>query len=694
VNRLAAEPSPYLRQHASNPVDWFPWCEEAFELAAARDCPVFLSIGYASCHWCHVMERESFEDEQLAQYLNAHFVPVKVDREERPDVDAIYMDATQALTGQGGWPMSVFLTPDGKPFFAGTYFPRVDRHGMPSFRRVLEAVAAAWESRREEVEEQAAALSDTLRDAHEPVPRPPGALEEAAASLPEEAWLLLESAIRELSRRFDEDHGGFGTAPKFPNPGLVELCLLHHWISGSDQSLRMATSTLGAMREGGIYDHLGGGFARYSTDATWTVPHFEKMLYDQAGLVRCYLHAWQATGERRWLSVVEETVGYVLRDLSLAGGGLASSEDADSEGVEGLFYTFSKDELERALPRRLVDVACSHFGLDGEPNFEKDRFVLRLRPGSVTEDAEEEATGRTKESIEEVRRLLEVARAKRVRPARDDKLITEWNAMFCSALAEAAFATNNREWTNRAVEIADALLSSMRRPSDGRWLRSMREGTTRGLAGAADHAWLVDAFTRLAELTGDPRFLEEALDVARWLLGLFFRPGAVLAMTGSDSEDLVLRPADYQDSATPSGTSVAALSLLRLGAFAGDGELTEKAWGLAQAALASAREHPLAVAGAVHAGALVGQMVEVAVPGGTGDLVAALRRRYRPTLVCCQGPPGSMPLLSGREAGKAYVCEGAACLLPTSSPVEITASLDELDDSLRRRFRARARSGR
>ncbi|HXQ60015.1 MAG TPA: thioredoxin domain-containing protein, partial [Acidimicrobiales bacterium] len=426
MNRLASETSPYLRQHADNPVDWYPWGDEAFSRARRDDVPVLLSVGYSSCHWCHVMAHESFEDDAIAAVVNAGFVPVKVDREERPDVDAVYMDAVQAMTGRGGWPMTVFLTPDGRPFFAGTYFPPRDTHGTPGFGRVLEAVGDAWRDRRAEIEGQA----DSLVAAIGRRTTMPGDLVDGAGGDVDPGSLypgLLAAATAELAGRYDSSWGGFGPAPKFPQPALVELCLDHARVTGDSGSLAMVEGTLAAMAAGGIYDHLGGGFARYSVDATWTVPHFEKMLYDQAGLVRIYQRAALFTGDDRWQQVVDETIAYVQRDLTSPEGGLYCAEDADSEGEEGRFYVWTREQLIEAAGADLGAVAAEWYGVTEAGNFE-GRSILRRPLRSPL---------RRPDEVEQARRRLFEARLGRVRPGLDDKILTEWNAMFGSALAEA-----------------------------------------------------------------------------------------------------------------------------------------------------------------------------------------------------------------------------------------------------------------
>jgi hypothetical protein len=668
VNRLATETSPYLRQHAHNPVDWYPWGDEAFARARSEDRPVFLSVGYSACHWCHVMAHESFEDDDTAEELNARFVSVKVDREERPDVDAIYMEAVQAMTGRGGWPMTVFLTPDGRPFFGGTYFPRRDAHGMPSFRRVLDAVDDAWRTRRHEVDEQADALAAAIdRRIRLPQDLVSGA-ESAAADPGAVAATLRESALAELGTRFDPAWGGFGPAPKFPQPQLVELCLRHHRATGDEAALAMATTTLAAMAAGGIYDHLGGGFARYSTDATWTVPHFEKMLYDQAGLVRAYLHAWQVTGQARWLQVVEETVGYVLTELASPGGGLYSAEDADSEGVEGRFSVWTPEEIAAVVGPELRDVTLDWYGVTEQGNFE-GKSILRRPLGAPLERPA---------AVEEARRQLFEARATRVRPGLDDKVLTEWNAMFASSLAEGAAAVGRPDWAAAAVAIAEFLLAELRRAGDRRWLRSWQDGRARHLAYAGDYAWCVDMFTRLAELTGQAVWLDHAHDTALAMLDLFSGEGGLLYTTGNDAERLVVRPLDVLDGAVPSANAVAAAGLLRLGALRGDDALTDAGQALLGTLVAVASEHPLACANTVAACELAGGGVtEVVIAGERPDLLATARARFEPTMVLAWGEPTSSPVWADRGEGYAYVCRRYVCRAPARTPAELTNRLDD-----------------
>ncbi len=499
MNRLSGETSPYLRQHAANPVEWYPWGEPALERARAEDKPLFISVGYAACHWCHVMAHESFEDEEVAALLADSFISIKVDREERPDLDAIYMAAVLAQNGSGGWPMSVFCTPDGRPFFAGTYYPKADRGGYPGFRRVVGALAEAWTDQRDAVERQAnellAAVEQQVTLENELTP--------ASSSGPPSFDAPLDALIVHLATTFDATWGGWGTAPKFPRPTLVELCLRQHARTGDEASLAMATATLDAMAAGGIYDHLAGGFARYSTDRQWLVPHFEKMLTDQALLARAYLHAWMVTGRADYLQVTTETLDAMLRDLKAPNGGLCSSIDADARGHEGAHATFTTAEVRHALGAaglgEFTDLVCAFYGVTERGNWEATNVLRRPLGAPLARSAEMEAA----------RVALFQARLDRIQPGIDDKVLTEWNAMAVSTLAEAAGAAGVERWALAAQEIAEVLFSRLRR-DDGRWLRSLQGDDARHLALSADYAWVVDASTRLGELTG-----ERALDRAR-----------------------------------------------------------------------------------------------------------------------------------------------------------------------------------
>ncbi|MDA8316481.1 MAG: thioredoxin domain-containing protein [Actinomycetota bacterium] len=686
MNRLTHASSPYLRQHAGNPVDWYPWGPEAFARAKDEDRPLFVSIGYAACHWCHVMAHETFEDPGVADLLASTCIAVKVDREERPDVDALYMAAVQAMTGSGGWPMSVFCTPDGRPFFAGTYFPPSDRHGMPSFRRVVEAVVDAWTRRRSEIEAQASTLAEALQHQARAVDRlalvaPDGGTD----------WETLSAhALAELARRFDPVWGGFGPPPKFPRPALVELCLRPD-VAGRDhgptspRSRAMATTTLDAMAAGGIYDHLEGGFARYSTDARWLVPHFEKMLPDQALLARCYLHAWQVTGSATYLQVVRETVDFVMASLSTPDGGFASSLDADAAGVEGGHATWTPAEVRAALGTaageregagapdltRLAATVCEWWGVTEDGDID-GRSVLHRPLGA--------GLARTPE-LEAARIALLAARRRRPEPARDDKVLTEWHAMFTAALAEAAWACDEVRWADRAVQAAEHLFTHNRR-ADGRWLRSAASGVP---AFAGDYAAVVTCTTWLTTLTGDARWAERGEEVAGAMLDLFWDADhGGLFTTGRDAETLVARAKDVFDGALPSANAAAAIALLRLGALTGTDRWTEAGTRIAELALPLVARQPLAVADMLAALAFVDHGAQIVVAGDRPDLLGAVRRRWLPDAVVAWGTPAGGPLWEGRAAGAAYVCRRFVCERPSSDLDTLDEQLDRLLGASRR----------
>jgi len=653
-------------------VDWYPWGDEAFARAAAEDKPVLLSIGYSACHWCHVMAHESFEDADTAALMNDLVVAVKVDREERPDVDAIYMDAVQAMTGHGGWPMTVFLMPDGRPFFGGTYFPKTARGNMLSFTDLLTRIDDVWRTRREDLAEQADELTEAISR---------GAVLPTSDDVPGPE--VLDEAAASLAEQFDAAWGGFGRAPKFPQTMSLEVALRAHDRTGSASTLAIVTTSLDAMASGGIYDHLGGGFARYSVDEFWLVPHFEKMLYDQALLARIYLHAWQVTGEPRYRQVLHETIEYVSRDLRHGDGGFYSAEDADSMGPdghseEGRFATWTPDEFEAVLGD-LAPAAAEWWGVTPAGNFEGRTILTRPVRGDLLRSDE----------IERARRELFDHRESRPRPGLDDKVLTEWNGLMLATLAEAAAATGHRGWLLDALQTGDFLLDNLRR-DDGRWLRSWQAGgpgraeggRAQHLAYAADYAALIDAFTRLAEASGQARWIAEARRTADDLIDLFWddEHGGVFT-TGRDAEALVTRPKDLMDNATPSANSLAAVGLLRLAGLTGEERYSERAAAILRLLAGPAAKHPtafghlLAALDLWHAGT-----IEVAVVGDRPDLVAVVAQRYRPTAVLAWGEPYPSPLWDDRTAGpdgagRAYVCRDFACQAPVATQAELTMEL-------------------
>jgi uncharacterized protein len=674
-NRLARETSPYLRQHADNPVDWHPWGEEAFALARERDVPVFLSIGYSSCHWCHVMAHESFEDDATADLMNRLFVNVKVDREERPDVDAIYMQSVQALTGRGGWPMSVWCTPDARPFYAGTYFPDTERHGMPSFARVCEAVAEAWRDRRAEVQQQGEQLTAAIAEGVLP--------DDTHGALSSE---ILDHAYEAIRRQFEPRYGGFGNAPKFPQAMTLELLCNAYVRNDAPETRTMITTSLDGMAAGGIHDQLGGGFARYSTDERWLVPHFEKMLYDNALLTRAYLHGFLVTGDERYRAVVEDTVGYVLRDLRAPEGGFYAAEDADSEGVEGKFFCWSLSEV-REVCGDDADEVIAYYGVTEQGNFADPHTGFRA---NVLHLADPHAPPTP--AIERGRAALFARRETRVRPGRDDKVLLSWNALMLRALAEAAAALDRDDWFEAARTNARFLLDEMRRP-DGRFLRSWRAPY---LAYAEDYAALLEALCTLVELD-DIGWLADARAVADDLLRLFGDADAPgFFTTGNDAETLVVRAKDLFDDATPSANSLAANGLLRLAALTGEPRYEAPAIPVLEMLARPMASHATAFAHLLAAcERAITPPIEIAIVGDAGDtrtkeLRHEVAARLIPASVVLTGDArDDIPLLAQRERadGKptAYVCEHYACRLPVTTSDELRA---EIEAALARRQRA------
>jgi len=672
-NRLADETSPYLLQHKDNPVDWQPWGERALAQARERDVPLLVSIGYSACHWCHVMERESFEDPDVAAYMNEHFVCVKVDREERPDVDAIYMDAVQAMTGHGGWPLNAFATPDQVPFYAGTYFPPVGRQGLPGWRDLLEAIVEAWRERRAEIEQQGARIVEHLGVSARIEPDP---------GEPEPG--LLETAVQAIADREDHVHGGFGGAPKFPQASAIELLLARRDGGGPrPDPAEHALRALRAMARGGIYDQLGGGFARYAVDAAWVVPHFEKMLYDNALLARAYLHGWQVSGDPLLRQVCAETLDWALRELRGPEGGFASALDADSEGVEGKFYVWTPAELRAVLgDDALYEIACAHFGVTPAGNFEGKSILLRA--GSDDDPP----------ALPEIKRRLLAARERRVRPGLDDKRLTAWNALMLGALAEAGAVLGRADHLDAARACADFLLRELRTP-DGRLLRTWKDGRAHLAGYLEDHAYLLEALLTLYEATFEERWFTEARALADVTIAHFADPrrGGFFT-TADDHEALVARRKDMEDTPIPSGNSALALGLLRLARLSGEASYEESARGAIALLHPIAARHPLAFAHLLRAVdfLLAEDVREVAVvgdPAAREPLVRAVRAAFRPHVVLAGGdgdPAGAaaaaVPLLAERRAGAtggraaAYVCERFACQAPVDEPDALAALLD------------------
>jgi uncharacterized protein YyaL (SSP411 family) len=647
-NRLAQETSPYLLQHSDNPVDWYPWGEEALARARDEERPILVSIGYSACHWCHVMEHESFEDPDTAAFMNEHFVCVKVDREERPDVDAIYMEACQAMTGAGGWPLNVFLTPEQVPFHAGTYFPPEPRHGMPTWRRVLEAVAEAWATRREDIRARNEAAAEALRG--------------AARLTPSDEKLhpsLLAAAVGAIGDTYDRASGGFGGAPKFPQPLAIELLLQR----GEHE---MSVETLRAMASGGIYDQVGGGFARYSVDAQWVVPHFEKMLYDNALLARAYLHGWQVSGDRFLGEICAETLDWALREMRGPEGGFYSALDADSEGEEGRFYVWTLDELREALADE-ADAAIRYFGATESGNFEGRNILTRGQEPP--------------EDLEEIKRRLYEVRSRREWPGIDDKRLTAWNALMLAALAEAGAKMGVPRYLDAAVECAEFVWDELR-DRDGRLRRTWKEGQARLNAYLEDYAFLVEALVTLYESTFDPRWFRAARETADTMIERFVdAENGGFFETSSDHERLVARRKDLEDNPIPAGNSSAAYGLLRLAALTGERSYEERAEGVFRLVGRLTERAPLAFPHLLQAmGFHFATVKEVALVGEhTGDLEHVVRGAFRPYTVLAGGPQDGVPLLAGREPvdgrAAAYVCQDFACRRPVTEPEELAALL-------------------
>jgi uncharacterized protein YyaL (SSP411 family) len=680
---LAGETSPYLLQHATNPVDWYPWGSEALSRAKSENKPIFLSIGYSACHWCHVMEHESFENQEIAAVMNEHFVNIKVDREERPDLDQIYMSAVTAMTGHGGWPMSVFLTPELEPFFGGTYFPPSDSRGMAGFPRVLASVHRAWQERGDEVRESATKLADQLRQLTK-IPRSPGNL----------GTDVLDAAARAVMAHFDPLHGGFGHAPKFPHPMDLRLLLRHHARTGGDHPLHVVRHTLDKMARGGIYDHLGGGFARYATDERWLVPHFEKMLYDNALLSSTYVEAFQATREGDFARVARETMDYVLGRMTGPEGAFHATEDADSEGVEGKYFVWSPGEVTEVVGAERAQTFCYVYDVTEQGNWEGHN-ILNL-PRTVAQAAkllgrdENELRGELASS----RSALLEARERRIPPGKDTKVLVSWNGLMIAALAEGGRVIDDQRYLDAAGRAAGFILRRMRRP-DGRLLHTYREGQAKLDAYLDDYANLIDGLTRLYEATGEPRWIEAALELAGIMMddfgdaeqgGFFF--------TGSGHEKLIARQKDIHDNATPSGNGMAATALLRLGALTGRSDFKRAGRSALEAIQVVLEREPAAVGQSLIAlDFLLGSIHEFAVIAGADPaeqraVLSTIALPFRPHKVVAPATPqqvaelaGKVPLLADRPPrdGRTttYVCQNFVCREPVVGVSGVEAILSD-----------------
>ena len=679
-NRLIHESSPYLRQHANNPVNWYPWGSEALERAVRENKPILLSVGYSACHWCHVMERESFEDPGIAALMNERFVSIKVDREERADIDSIYMGAVQAMTGQGGWPMTVFLTPDGKPFYGGTYFPPEDRGGLPSFPRVLTAMADVYRNRKGDVANTTTQVVAHMRQ-----------MTRSAPGIEPLTDDIMAQAVRELRKQFDDKYGGFGLQPKFPQPMTLEFLLRQYLRTEDPAVLEMVELTLDGMARGGIYDHLGGGFHRYSTDTYWLVPHFEKMLYDNALLARLYLHAYQVTGNSMYRKNVEETLDYVVREMTSPEGGFYSAQDADSEGEEGKFFVWRPEEIIDVLGGEDGALVNDFYGVTIHGNFE-GRSILHV-PTPLPDFAR--STGMDVDSLErrlqDARAKLMERRASRIAPERDDKILTSWNGLMLAAFAEASVVLDRDDYRNVAEASGGFLLDQLVDES-GRLLRTYKDGQAKLYGYLEDYAFLIDGLLLLHEATFGERWLTAAIELGRSMFDLFWDETSLQFYdTGSDHEELVIRPRDLTDNASPSGSSMAASVLLRLAVLTGDSVYNTRAATSLRSAQAVMQRFPTAAGHWLGAlGFYLSRAKEVVIVGdrknhATTKLVHEVFRNYLPNRVFVgasgesTGDGSDLPLLQDRHLinGRptAYVCENYVCQLPVNDPADLAKQL-------------------
>jgi uncharacterized protein YyaL (SSP411 family) len=689
-NRLVNESSPYLQQHATNPINWYPWGQEAFEAAKREDKPIFLSIGYSTCHWCHVMEHESFSDKEVAALLNQNFISIKVDREERPDIDHVYMAVTQALTGSGGWPMTIIMTPDKKPFYAGTYFPKTSRLGRPGLMELLPKIADVWRNDREKVLDSADRITQHIARLGDS--RPGSNLDRQ----------ILDQAQAYFVQAYDPDHGGFGQSPKFPSPHQLSFLLRRYHQTQDPQTLAMVEKTLTQMRLGGIYDQLGFGFHRYSTDAQWLVPHFEKMLYDQAMLIMVYTEAYQATGKAFYAGVVEEIITYILRDMTSAEGGFLSAEDADSEGIEGQFYLWTPVEIEKILGAKEAALFLKIFNVKEGGNFEDagpghniDQNILHLQqplPQLSSEMGISE--NQLRRRLEDGRRMLFGEREKRIHPFKDDKILTDWNGLMIAALAKAGNVLDNRQYTAAAAKAADFILQNLT-DDQGRLLKRYRKGKAGLNAHLNDYAFMVWGLLELYQATFEIEYLKDAIDLNQQMLSHFRdEQNGGLFLTADDAEKLLVRSKTIYDGAIPSGNSVAVFNLLRLGHLTGNTQYLTKAEQIIKSFSAEVTKYPaghsqlmVALQFALnpnHEVVIVGKPLE----NDTMTMLTALRKPFLPNKVVLFRPasheaatevtaiaPFTLPMAAKNGQATAYVCQEFACKLPTTSIEQMLENL-------------------
>ncbi|MDX6693813.1 MAG: uncharacterized protein QOF02_1416 [Blastocatellia bacterium] len=679
TNRLSGETSPYLLQHAHNPVNWYPWGEEAMARAREENKPILLSIGYSACHWCHVMEHESFENEEIARLMNENFISIKVDREERPDLDQIYMNAVQMMTGHGGWPMTVFLTPAGVPFYGGTYYPPVDRYNMPGFPRILLGVAEAYRSQPDEITQSAVSMLTELRR-----------LGQAQASNESISVELLDDAARAVARSYDATHGGFGSAPKFPAPMNLEFLLRVYHRTGRSDALEMVEHTCRKMAEGGMYDQLGGGFHRYSTDARWLVPHFEKMLYDNALLARLYLHAYQVTRNDFYKRIAEETLDYVAREMTDERGGFYSTQDADSEGHEGKFFVWTIDEIREILGAEDGALFSSYYDVTPGGNFEGQNILNVTRSIEDAAKANGVAVERLKEALARGRSELFDVRERRIKPDRDEKALTAWNGLMLAAFAEAAAILERDDYLATATKNAQFVLDNLKR--DGLLLRTYKDGQAKLNAYLEDYAFFIDGLLALYEASGELRWLEEAVSLAETMNTEFWdeQEGGYF-YTGQSHEELIVRSKDFMDNATPSGNSVAAEVLLKLAVLTGNEDYSRRAVNIFRLLRASLTRYPTAFGRLLAALDFhLSSPKEIAIIGPRGDaqtqaLVREVWKEYLPNKVLAQADEHEtraaeiVPLLRERSMTRgtatAFVCENYTCQQPVTTAEELAAQL-------------------
>ena len=677
TNKLAGENSPYLLQHANNPVDWYPWGDEALQKARQEDKPIFLSIGYAACHWCHVMEHESFEDPDTALIMNEHFINIKVDREERPDLDSIYMNAVVAMTGQGGWPMSVFLTPEGAPFWGGTYFPPVRRYNMPAFREVLATIARLWANDRDKLLQSSQEIGEHIRSTSQ--------MPTSQAELSPEQ---ITQASQTLAQAYDWKNGGWGGAPKFPQPMSVEFAL-RQAMRGDVFARDMAFHALKSMAQGGMYDVVGGGFARYSTDEVWLVPHFEKMLYDNAQLAQVYLQAYLLSGQVEFKRVCEETLDFILRELTHTRGGFFSSLDADSEGEEGKYYVWTLPEIQAVLTDPAdLKLFSAAYAISQTGNFEGSNVLQQALDDTQLAEKFEMTPEQARARLDQFHKALLVEREKRVRPSTDDKVLVSWNALMLSAFAEAARYLKRPDYLQAAIRNADFLLTELH--AGKRLLRAWREGQARHNAYLEDYAALILGLLALYQSDPHPRWYQWALRLTEEMVTHFRDPNGGFFDTRADHETLFTRPKDLQDNATPSGNALASTALLQMAAYTGRGDWRNLAEADLRSIVSAATRYPTAFARWLSAlDFALGPVVEVVILGAPNDqhtqaLVQTLWSAYRPRLVAALSgyppAPGGPALLDDRhllqEMPTAYVCQNFLCRQPVNDPDELANQLD------------------